>query len=73
MSLALTVQAAKGLVRHGADYVKGKGARCPACGVRMPVVSSGQKSEGARARYHKCRNERCALAVLCLLIKSVEE
>jgi hypothetical protein len=72
MTKADEIRAAIGLAGQGVDYAKRGGAKCPACGKKMPVLSSPKFEGGAKERYHKCRNEQCAICVLCLMIKSVE-
>lgn len=72
MGMHQAVRVALAKAQAGVDFIGKKGARCPVCGRMMPVVSSGPRAEGARQRYHKCKNDECVICALCLLVKSVE-
>lgn len=49
-------------------------ARCPVCGAKMQILTSGSRpAEGKpRVRSHRCRNPECLLAALGQVVKSVE-
>ncbi len=68
---ALIVAVAK--AREGVVYSPKKGALCPMCGKRCPVVSSPRWVNKIKVRYHQCKNKKCVLSTTKVSVKSVQE
>lgn len=70
MEMQNRVFRALSLADSGVEF-ENRTARCPVCGWKMQVVSSGPKA-ALRVRSHRCRNPECLLAALGVTVKSVE-
>ncbi len=56
----------------GVDYSPKFGALCPWCGKKTKIYKTTPWDENLRIRYHRCQNDRCALAATGVTVKSIE-
>jgi hypothetical protein len=73
MTAKATIQVAVAKAREGVVYSPKKGALCPVCGRRCPVVSSPKWDGDIKVRYHRCKNEQCVMCSMNVTVKSIQE
>jgi formate dehydrogenase maturation protein FdhE len=73
MTANATIQVAVAKAREGVVYSPKKGALCPVCGKRCPVVSSPKWDGDIKVRYHKCNNDKCIIHTTGVTVKSVQK